>query len=253
MYEVIKQRALYKYGYYALCGALVSVLCVLFFKKLDLTIPRHIVCTIQGPLSKEGYILIEHFISEKQKEHYSPLLLLEGIKNNFSWVKDVNISVVSQLYHVNITMHNPIAVINSTYLLLNSGSIFERSLYKESYYNTIPSIIVNNDEIKNQKTMADLGRFIQAIPTEIFNFYTFTFHNSHSIILKDRSCEQFRVITSLDNNIVIQQLIDCLRIKQILHQNGSFKKKTDYRVADLRFSNHIIVAKKGNNYGSQLS
>lgn len=252
MYGITGQRILTKYRYYMICVALCVGIVTYYFKTTSIIPSMKIVCTIHGPLSNHGYTTFKEGVTYLQKSVTNPSHFIQSLQKNFSWIKNIYLKITPKAYHVIITTHTPIAYAHNQWLILDSGLIFESSVYKQSYNEKLPSITVIEDEIYNQKSMERLCNYIKNLPSDTLNFYALLWKNDHTIILQDRAQENFKIIISLEKSINNKKLSDCLYIKNLLHNNSSFTKKSDRWFADLRFSNHIIVAKEGSNYGSKL-
>lgn len=251
MYGFTVQLPLRKYKYYMLSITLFASIIVYFCKTKTPPYSSKIVCSIKGPLSLYGYTTIKSFIKQHQEFGIKSLNIIQNLQKTFPWIKDIHLTITPQCQSISITMHTSLIAINNQWLITQTGSFFEKKFYKDSYYRDIPSITYNKNMLSNKKSLIDLYDYIQKIPREVFNFYTIVWENSNLIYFFDRNNKNFKIITSTEKHLTHQHLADYLRIKGMLYTNNVAKKMNSW-IADLRFSNYIIIAKEGSNYGSTL-
>jgi hypothetical protein len=239
------------YRYRILTIAPVALLAIasstLIVMRRPLCVIDKVTCTLDPRLSAVAHTAIKEFLSNSPQDTKKASALVRSLHEQFPWINEVTIALRPERSLISIGAHTPYVQINNSTIITCRGLILEKQFFKESSFIDTP--VVHTTHSLDQEHTAHIATFVATIPMQAFNFYTCHWHDSHTILLKDNH-HPFIIHTSIDRIPSEKTLRACLYIKGTLLQNKSLLQKSYSWVADTRFSDHIIVGKRGNGNGT---
>lgn len=167
--------------------------------------------------------------------------LINEIKQRFQYVNHVNIDCTPP-QQIAISCHSyiPICIINSTRLLLESGTLIQKNYYVQRYLDKLHCINVDQSLLA-QCSWQDLIKCIPLIEPHFFDQYNISYDNQGQICFYHNSAPLFSLICRTDFQFNNLKLYEQAVIRLIEQRHNALKFKNIIWTADLRFEKQIIL------------
>jgi hypothetical protein len=228
-------------------GLLVSAGIALVCMRTPVVVFDKVTCTIDPVLSIDAHTVIKEFLRSSSENKIKALDVISQLTTQYPWIKNVTLTLKPERSFLSIIAHTPYAQLNNTLVITSDGVILEKQFFKQYSWEHLRR--VNAPAALPRNEAQQLANFVAAIPPETFNLYTCHWYTKNTILLKDMQYP-FIIKTSAEHPASEKILRSCLYIKGALLRNKSLLQKSYNWIADTRFSDHIIVGKRGNADGT---
>jgi len=172
------------------------------------------------------------------------------ITQQFPCIKLVTIAYEPpNLVSIDCKACKPYCLLNYDFVLTAEAIPIHKNAFKKYELEHLHRIMLNAQLFDNQAVLNACKECIAHLPSAAFEQYELVWNDPVQIWLHNKK-ENFSVIFDQDNPPTNALLTECDTIKNKLQQKGVLQQKSNRWIADVRFSNQIIVNKGvGKSYG----
>lgn len=173
------------------------------------------------------------------------------IKRQFPCIKSVAVAYTApNLVTIDCKACKPYCLLNYDFVLTAEAIPVHKNAFKKYELEHLHRIMLNAQLFNNSDILNACKECIAHLPNAVFAQYELVWNDSVQIWLHDKK-DNFSVIFSKSDPPTISLLSQCEQIKHELQQKGVLQLKNNRWIADVRFSNQIIVNKgaRGIGYG----
>lgn len=177
-------------------------------------------------------------------------VLSRQIKKQFSCIKFISISYEPcGLMLVTCKARKPYCFLNNKFVLTKDNIVISRNAFIPDNLTHLHTIFVDDQLLEQKSILQTCKQCVSALPSSIFTSYDVLWKSQIEAWLHDKK-ERFFIIFNLNNLPNEQLFAQCCKIKDEL-QPKIILKKNEWWIADIRFTNQVIVYKdsRGISYG----
>ncbi len=234
------------------CGALV-LFGALFLVCHRVFATRSVSCTFDSSIAPQAQRdVLDSLQRLKSESRITPSTIIQELNQQYKWIDSVAVRrAPCNVAAVSVAVHRPFCVLNANHVLTDVGVVVQKSIYADAALARLHTVYVPDERLDSVLVADVLRRYLKRMPGKVFEQYEIHCLHDLAVMLRDRSCDRFAVMSN-PNEVIDNQVLDrCAHIKQQLSERGSLQGKKQW-IADVRFSKQIVVSGHigGVSYGS---
>lgn len=217
--------------------------------------PKHITYSLPH-IFEESYLqelqaLLKNTIEEERAESISVLI------KKFQFFSNIHAWRIphKQMVHVMAEAHNPLLIINNSYILFDNNTLHPITFFKPWVYKDLEHITISafdNHEIVSLSPQDFTA--LQSIPFSLLQEFNIVWNDATDIIAYSKKPSVLALRFNTINGISLQTM-DHYYVLLQEYTHKAAKKKSARWIADVRFEKQIVVyqdTQKRGNYGAHI-